>query len=243
MNIVIPMAGKGQRFADVGHQLPKFLLEAHGKTLLEWSVDSLPLELAELTIFVMLKEHQDDFQMVDRITKLYGEKTPLDFVFLDKVTRGQAETVLSASNYIDPDSPLLIFNIDTAFKSETLKRNLLRSDVDGVLGCFESTEPRFSYAEIDDKGCITRVREKEVITTHALTGLYHFKTADLFLEVASESIRTCELTKGEFYIAPLYNKLISRSGRFILDHTSTHYILGTPLEYNRFCDESNVLEK
>ena len=45
MNFVIPMAGRGERFKKAGFSLPKMLIESHGKTLLEWSVDSLPLEL------------------------------------------------------------------------------------------------------------------------------------------------------------------------------------------------------
>lgn len=45
MNFIIPMAGKGERFKNAGFELPKMLIEAHGKTLLEWSVDSLPLDL------------------------------------------------------------------------------------------------------------------------------------------------------------------------------------------------------
>jgi 2-C-methyl-D-erythritol 4-phosphate cytidylyltransferase len=83
MNFVIPMAGHGRRFIEAGYALPKFLLQAHGKTLLEWSVDSLPLELATRTIFVMLREHDAAHQMEARIRKVYGERTPLAFVFLD----------------------------------------------------------------------------------------------------------------------------------------------------------------
>jgi dTDP-glucose pyrophosphorylase len=234
MTFVIPMAGHGRRFIEAGYAQPKFLLEAHSKTLLEWSVDSLPLELADLTVFVMLREHEEAHDMEARIRKLYGQRTPLAFVFIDEVTRGQAETIMRASSLIKPELPLLIFNIDTMFQSPTLKGNLLRDDIDGVLGCFCSNEPRFSFAATNHTGLITRVTEKEPISEHALTGLYHFRRAADFMEVATDAISNNQLTKGEFYVAPLYNQLLARGARLILDQAPVHYILGTPQEYAEF---------
>ena len=226
MTIVLPMAGRGQRFTDAGHLLPKFLLEAHGKTLLQWSVDSLPLELASLTVFILLREHEEKFQVESKIRRLYNSKTPLAFVLLDEITRGQAETILRASSMIKPELPLIIFNIDTMFRSPTLKSNLLRTDVHGVLGSFRSTEPRFSFATTDHDGSVTLVTEKEPVSDNALTGLYHFRRAADFLNIAQLAIDNNLLTLGEFYVAPLYNELLKHDARIILDHTPVHHILG-----------------
>lgn len=44
MNIVITMAGLGERFLKAGYKQPKYEIEVHGKTLFEWSL----LSLAEL---------------------------------------------------------------------------------------------------------------------------------------------------------------------------------------------------
>ena len=45
MNFLITMAGEGRRFREAGFTVPKMLIEAKGKTLLEWSIDSLPLKI------------------------------------------------------------------------------------------------------------------------------------------------------------------------------------------------------
>jgi len=234
MTVVIPRAGHGRRFIEAGYKLPKYLLEAHGKTSLEWSVDSLPVELADVLIFVALREHERDYQIESRIRDLYGHRSSLAFFFLDQVTGGQAETVMKAAEAINPEQPLIIFNIDTMFSSPTLKGNLLRDDVDGVLGSFPSEEPRFSFAATDEAGYATLVTEKEPISKNALTGLYHFRRAGDFMDVASEAIKNNLLMKGEFYVAPLYNTLIERGARFILDPAPVHHILGTPGEYEAF---------
>ena len=41
MNIIITMAGLGSRFRKAGYYCPKYMIEAKGKTLFDWSMDSL----------------------------------------------------------------------------------------------------------------------------------------------------------------------------------------------------------
>lgn len=234
MNFIIPMAGQGARFVQARYQLPKMLLEAHGKTLLEWSLNSLPLQLANVVVFVGLAEHENKFALQRRIQELYPELN-CKFMFIEKVTRGQAETVYLTMPLCTPNEPVVIFNIDTFFSSSTLANNLLKTEVDGVLGEFKSNENRFSFAAIDTESkYVTEVQEKEVISDHALTGLYTFKTAYDFITAFEYFEKNDIKTKGEFYIAPMYNYLINKGKKYILDYSEKHYILGTPDEYTSF---------
>ena len=41
IDVVITMAGLGSRFREVGYDVPKYMIEARGKTLFEWSMESL----------------------------------------------------------------------------------------------------------------------------------------------------------------------------------------------------------
>lgn len=234
MNFVIPMAGHGKRFFDSGYDVPKMLIEVHGKTLLQWSVDSLPLRLCTNLVFIGLKDHEHRYRISDKIKLLYNNMPSLQFVFLENPTRGQAETVLRAESLLDIEKPILIFNIDTYFKSSNLESSLARTDVDGVLGAFHDSSERYSYAALDPSGKVLRVVEKEAISTNALTGLYHFNQAADYLEVAKSAIMNNETIKGEFYIAPLYNKLIEKGKKFILDFVDEKHVLGTPEELLMF---------
>lgn len=230
MNFVIPMAGYGKRFLDSGYNLPKMLIEVHGKTLLQWSIDSLPLGLCTNLVFIGLEEHEQKYRISARIKLLYGSMPSLQFTFLEKPTRGQAETVLKAESLLFIEAPILIFNIDTYFRSSNLEKNLVRMDIDGVLGAFSDSSERYSYAALDRSGKVSRVAEKEAISTNALTGLYHFSQTADYLDIAKSAIINNETTKGEFYVAPLYNKLIEKGRKFILDLVDEQYILGTPEE-------------
>jgi len=234
MNFVIPMAGKGQRFVDAGYCLPKMLIQAKGKTLLEWSVDSLPLDLCSTLVFIGLTEHKEKYNLRQFIEDTYKDKCNIVQIYLDEVTRGQSETVLKAEHLIDLDKPLLIYNIDTAFTSKSLRVRLLQPNIDGVLGSFNSELPQYSFAKLNNDGFVGEVAEKVVISNNALTGLYHFSKASDFIEVAKTAISNNELVKNEFYIAPLYNKLIAKGKKYIVDPVDEFHVLGTPEELKAF---------
>ena len=231
---VIPMAGRGSRFAQRGYQMPKWRIEVRGKSLLEWSVDSLPLDQCGKLIFVGLKEHQPRYSLTTYVEQRYADLAEVRVILLNEVTRGQAETVLMAKDEIDTDAGLLIFNSDTRFSSSTLRENLNRRDVDGVIGAFTSSAERFSYARLNE-GFVVETAEKKVISPHALTGLYHFSSARDFIRVAEARVASGVMDKGEFYVAPLYNDIIaSGRNRFIIDTASSIDILGTPEEVESF---------
>ena len=128
----------------------------------------------------------------------------------------------------------MIFNIDTQFFSSSLEKNLLKTKIDGVLGAFYSTEARFSFAAFNTKGFVTETAEKIVISSNALTGLYHFTHPTDFFEAAELAFEKNETTKGEFYIAPIYNYLIKKDRRLIVDIAEEVNILGTPEELQLF---------
>jgi len=241
MTYVIPMAGHGSRFKEAGYSKPKMLIEVHGKTLLEWSVDSLPLDICEHLIFICLKEHEDAYNLSKLIKALYEEKvSQLSFIYLDTVTRGQAETVLKAKHIMEPLKDLVIFNIDTYFQSSSIKNALLRTDTDGVIGAFYSKEDRFSFAKVGSDGYVSETAEKVAISNVALTGLYHFKHASDFIKIAEHHIKRNITTKNEFYIAPMYNDLINEGKKYIVDIAGSHWILGTPFELEYFRKEFKI---
>lgn len=228
------MAGKGQRFIDAGYTLPKMLIKAKGKTLLEWSVDSLPLELCTNLIFIGLNEHKNTFGLDKFIESKYRNRVKLIQIYIDDITRGQAETVLCAESILESENPLLIYNIDTTFNSKSLINKLQSQNIDGVLGSFISDSPKYSFAKTNTDNFVTEVAEKTVISNYALTGLYHFAKTSDFIGVAKEAIINNELIKNEFYIAPLYNKLIAKGKKYIIDQVDELHVLGTPEELNTF---------
>jgi dTDP-glucose pyrophosphorylase len=243
MTFVIPMAGLGSRFKKEGYTLPKYMIEIKGKTLFEYSMDSLPISIADKLIFICLREHE--IFLVSNFINNKVQHDNIKIVFLDQVSRGQAETVYKAKEYIDENDELLIYNIDTFFISKTLKERLQNkvSKKDGVLGAFidNSNDDKWSFARLDANENIIKTTEKEKISNFALTGVYHFIKASDFLNIAKDWIKQDKTVRNEFYIAPMYNDLIKLGKKYVLDIVDKFIPLGTPEEVKKFDSQSGVI--
>ena len=231
------MAGLGSRFSEAGYQLPKFLIEVDGKTLLQYSLESLPLRRGDGIIFIALEEHEKKYKLKKVISSIL-EHGEFELIFIPVVTRGQAETVMQAKTMIDNENDLVIYNIDTYFRSDKLRSKLenKESKLDGVLGSMEVSpdDSKWSFAKVDNSGIVIETAEKVAISSHALTGLYHFSAGSDFVRVAKKHIEENKLYKNEYYIAPMYNDLIAEGKQYVLDPVDSFIALGTPEDVEAF---------
>ena len=232
--IVIPMAGEAKRFKQKGILEPKFMIKVKDKTLFEWSMGSLPLNISKKIIFVCLEEHEKKFNVSKFIKNIMAKKysnCKYELVYLKETTRGQLETVLHTKHLIRPNNVLIIYNIDTHFISTRLKSKILtmkNRNIDGLLGCFESDNDNLSYIELDHKGIVKKVKEKEKISQNASTGLYVFSNAEQFFQAGEEMIKKNIKVKDEFYVSEIYNILLETGGIFEIDIADEFIPLGTP---------------
>lgn len=88
MQIVVPMAGLGQRFVDAGYRLPKPLVPVDGVPMFVRAVEELPR--ADRSVFVVHPEHVRDHQ-IDAVIARYFPNSRV--VVAPGLTRGQACTV------------------------------------------------------------------------------------------------------------------------------------------------------
>jgi len=238
--IIIPMAGHGKRFKNVGVSKPKFMIEVKSKTLFEWSLNSLPIEISKKIIFVCLEKHEKEFSISKFIKNIMKERYPkinYELIYLEKTTRGQVETVLHAKQLIDSESTLIIYNIDTHFVSTRLKSKILtlkNQNIDGMLGCFASEDENLSFVELNEKGLVKRVKEKEKISNLASTGLYVFSNARQFVEAAETMIKNDRRVKDEFFVSEIYNILLKSGKKFEIDIAEEFVPFGTPEDIKKF---------
>jgi len=240
LNFIIPMGGEGKRFKDSKFNKPKFMIETKNKTLLEWAIQSLPLDFAHKIFFIIRKNDEQNFRVKEFIKKIMKEKfsnIKFEILLLSKNTRGQAETVLNCKKYINNDRGLLIFNNDTYFKSTRLKSRLLsmrNQNIDGILGIFNSNNPEYSFVKIDNENKVIKTKEKKVISNFASTGMYIFSKGSDFIKSVEYAIEEEILSKNEFYISELYNILIKEGKKFTVDIADEFVTLGTPEDIKKF---------
>jgi hypothetical protein len=127
---------------------------------------------------------------------------------IDEVTDGQASTALLGPPP-DPQSPFVIYNIDTHVDPASLPSTAVRGA--GWIPCFTAVGDTWSFVALDGAGRACEVREKRRISPHATIGLYHFASFRLFQSLYDETYGLGgQLEAGERYVAPMYNALIAR---------------------------------
>jgi dTDP-glucose pyrophosphorylase len=232
VNIVITAAGRGRRFTDAGYDRPKPLIDVLGEPMYAWAVRSLPLERADRLIFLALAEHLERLGLRADIESRFGGYN-LEIVAVEAPTEGQAVTALLARRWIRDGVPLIIHNADTYFVSRLGHTLETGGPRDGTISVFEDSDPRWSFAAVDSSGRVTRVAEKEPISNLATTGMYHFARGRDFVSAAEWMVRHNLRVRGEFYIAPVYNRLISAGAVIGIDPASEVYCFGTPEDLGR----------
>ncbi len=234
--IIIPMAGEGKRFKIDGIAKPKYMITVKGKTLFEWSMGSLPIDISKKIIFVCLEEHEKKYN-VSKFIKDKIQFHKYEIVLIKQTTGGQVETVLKTKELVEQNDTLVIYNIDTYFISSRLKSKLLtmkNRKIDGLLGCFESNNPNLSYVKCDENEKVNQVKEKEQISNYASTGLYVFSNAKEFFDASEEMVKNGIKVKGEFYVSEIYNMLLKSNKKFEIDVAEEFFALGTPDDVKKF---------
>lgn len=234
INVLIPMAGAGSRFANAGYTFPKPLIEIRGRSMIEVVVQNLNIE--GRFIFLVQRQHNEDYRL-EQYTKLL--KPGSEIVVVDGVTDGAARTALLAENLINSDVPLLIANSDQFVQwdsNETLYQ-LSAPGCDGGIVTFSSTHPKWSFARVDEAGWVTEVAEKNPISDVATAGIYYWKRGADFVKYAHQMIEKDIRTNGEFYICPVYNEAIDAGLRFRSRSVEKMWGLGTPEDLTAFVND------
>lgn len=241
LNIVVPMAGLGKRFADAGYTIPKPLIPVLGKPMYAWAVDSLPLNAATRLIFVLLRTMPGYDQLAADIWDRYAHLHPI-ILDVPELTRGQSESVLCARSLINSTDELLIHNADTAFDANPdWLADARNHQAEGALLVFPSEEPRWSYSRENSDGWVQEVREKQVISPWATTGTYWFAQGATFVRLAENSIANGKREGGEFYVGPLYTDLIAENGKVKNYPIQKLHCMGTPLELKEFLETYHII--
>ncbi len=243
INIVVTMGGLGERFRRVGYQMPKYMIHAKGKTLFEWSLESLSGFKNETGkyFFIAKEDEKEDVRafISDRCRVLGLDR--YEVIVIDYLTAGQAATAMLAAKYWEKDSPLLIYNIDTYVEAGQMKGSDLCGD--GFLPCFCGEGEHWSFVRTDAQGRAVEVREKQRISKQYSLGAYYFKSCSLYEQLYREYYGSPQnRVNGEEYVAPLYNYLLEKGGEVRICEISPQkvHVLGTPEELEIFLEEGGV---
>ena len=231
LNILIPMAGAGRRFADAGYTFPKPLIEVNNKPMIQVVTENLGFNANH--IYVVQKEHYEKYNLKALLNLI----TPnCQIVQVDSLTEGAACTTLLAKEFINKDEPLLIANSDQYLEWNSINfyYKMIETRADGGIITFEATHPKWSFCRLDENENVVEVAEKKPISKIATAGLYYWRKGSDYVKYAEQMIQKDLRVNNEFYVAPVYNEAIADGKRIKTYNIKKMWGLGVPEDLDLF---------
>jgi len=231
LNVLIPMAGSGNRFQQAGYTFPKPLIDVDGNPMIQVVVENLNIDANY--IYVVQKSHREKYNL-DTLLNLITPNCKI--VEVDGITEGAACTALLAKEYIDNDNPLFFANSDqfVEWDSNEFFYKMNENDCDGGIVSFRATHPKWSFVKVDGNGFVTEVAEKNPISDIATVGFYYWKNGSDFVKYAEEMIEKDIRVNNEFYVCPVFNQAIEDGKQIRTFNIPKMWGLGTPEDLNNY---------
>lgn len=237
LTIVLPMAGRGSRFANAGYTIPKPFIPIHGVPMIKVVVDNLRPSCPHRFVFICQQEHIEAYDL-NRKLPSYAEH--VEIIGINGITEGQVCTALLAKKFFNNDEPLLNANADQFIDCDINEfiDSMLDRKLDGLIMTMKSQDPKWSYAKTDDEGLVVETAEKKVISHDATVGIFGFARGRDLVRSAEQMIADNIRVNNEFYTCPCYNYLIREKKKIgifpIGEEYNGMYGLGTPADLDFF---------
>jgi NDP-sugar pyrophosphorylase family protein len=227
--VIVTAGGKDTPAFNLNNEtVIKHDIRINGKFLLEWAYQSYASH-AEKKI-VVLREQTKDSLAVTNLAK-FDESIFLKFTTGE--TQGALCSALLAIDEIDPDMPLFIVPGDSYLTGDVKKLFLsfICSDMHAGTVLFEAKGKRWSYARLDENGAVLEMAEKMEISNSASTGVFFFRSGDVFVKAAEWVLLNNLRTTSDFYVSTAINYLVmfgSKVDGVFLDKDSFYVPMSTP---------------
>ncbi len=194
-------------------------------------------------IFICLQDHEEKFKISKKLKDVFGKN--IKIILIPEVTRGAAETVYKAKEFINIDEDIIISDSDHFFEGNNLYEEILNidEDIQGIIPVFQppDKEPKWSYTLFDNNKIAKAVAEKDEKLAssgaYANIGAYYFKNGKILVDEIKEMIEENKMYgsrgKEEFFVAPIFQRLIDKGYKIRAAISPSVWGLGTPkdLEY------------
>lgn len=249
MNIIIPMAGAGQRFWNAGYRVHKPAIP----TIDRRSGKKYPMAVCAAMDLPGVCEDGSNLTFIDRVFhKSDGVEQEIlrffkkaSFITAERLTQGQACTCLLAKEKICTEEALLIAGCDNGMVINEVKFWELAGlcDVivftyrhhDSVLACPDA----YGWVEADESGRICRLSIKKAISDtpikdHAVTSAFWFRHGSYFVQAAEKMIAENDRINNEFYVDEVIRHAMELGMDARIFEVERYLGWGTPKDYEDY---------
>ncbi|MFO0810369.1 MAG: NTP transferase domain-containing protein [Gemmataceae bacterium] len=241
MQIVIPMSGRGSRYAAAGYANIKPLIEVDGRPIIEHIVRLFPGERD--FVFICARDHLETTPLRDTLERLApGGK----ILGIEPHKKGPVWAALMAEQAIADDKPTLLHYCDFSvhWDYERFKRTMYNHDPAGCVQAYRGFHPHtlgpnlYAYMRVEN-GRMLEIQEKHCFTDdrmneYSSSGAYYFRSGRLMKQLFHRAVERNLSTNGEFYASMPYNLLVT-DGEPVMVYELDHFLQwGTPEDLDEY---------
>lgn len=241
VNVIIPAAGEGSRFAKMGWKKPKPFIDVDGQLMLERVINNVTPTEAAVTI-LLRKNHLDAHPRIAYRLQENGHH----IITVSRLTEGTASTVLLARHTFDNDQPMMVANSDQLvdFNVNDFIEDCIQRNLDGSILVFRdpSMDPKWSFVRVNEAGLVLEVAEKKPISELATVGIYLFTKGKDYIGAALDMMVANDRVNNEFYTCPVYNYMIRNGASIGVYEVPMGAMtgLGTPDDLSQFLQQRSA---
>jgi len=217
MQIIIPMAGHGNRFFRSGYLDPKPLIPVDGKPMIAHVLALFPGETN-----VLLLCNEDHLAHSSLRETLHSICPSASVIGIPSHKLGPVQTLLYAKEYITDAEPVLVtycdYNMHWSYPS--FLEFASRTHAAGIIGCYTGFHPHLLgpnlYAGIraDYSGRVLEIREKHSFTENKMdswhsNGFYYVQTGAMLKTYCQQYRDSGAAVRGEYYVSMLYEQMLN----------------------------------
>ena len=202
------------------------------------SLSGLNLDFFDIIYFVVLQEHEDQYQFTKGMARELKELGILDkskFAYLQEPTSSQSETVYQVLSGDEVKGFVFVKDSDNYYECDIQKGNQvayfdlnLQDDINAR---------NKSYIELDVNDIITNIAEKDVISSTFSCGGYGFEDAQEFCK-SYEKLADME---GECYISNVIYDMMLTGSKFTGQMVQNYKDWGTLEVWNKYKQQYKTL--
>lgn len=249
MNIIIPMAGAGQRFQDAGYRVHKPAIP----TVDRRSGKEYPMAVCAAMDLPGVHADGSNLTFIDRtfhkadgveqkILRCYPKAS---FITAERLTEGQACTCLLAKEKVSNEEELLVAGCDNGMAMDEDRFWKLAGECDAIVFTYRHQDSvldnpdAYGWVEADESDRICRLSIKKALSDtpmedHAVTSAFWFRHGRDFVKAAEKMIAENDRIHNEFYVDEVIRHAMELGMDARVFEVDRYLGWGTPKDYENY---------
>ena len=243
------MAGKSQRFYDAGYNIPKFLINIFGRSMIA-HVLSVFKDVDDILVIV----NESDYHNFNLGKILTDIRSDIKIAVIAPHSFGPSYSILKASKEVNKSKKIIVHYCDFSGNWELSDVVYALDYYDGVYVGFEGFQPnrslnatKFAYAKVNETNQLSEIKEKGSFTSNpelelASSGIYGFASGDILIKAIEAQFQSKLDINGEYYTSLTQSIMLKNSMKIYAISMKCFFGWGTPEDLEDYIYFSSIFK-